>query len=143
MRGPSRRFLLVAVSLLVFAVLALFGRALFLGHSFAERDLRAFYYPTKWLLAPLAKAVGGIPLWNPFFASGQPFAGNPEHELFHPMTALFFLLPFGWAFRLQVILPPLLAVPCMFWFLRVLRRSRPAALAGGLAWGFGGFTLSA
>src|SRR5450759_85072 len=31
----------------------------------------------------------------------------------------------------------------MFWFLRVLRRSRPAALAGGLAWGFGGFTLSA
>jgi len=143
MRRPSRRFLLVAVSLLVFAVLALFGRALFLGHSFAERDLRAFYYPTKWLLAPLAKAVGGIPLWNPFFASGQPFAGNPEHELFHPMTALFFLLPFGWAFRLQVILPPLLAVPCMFWFLRVLRRSRPAALAGGLAWGFGGFTLSA
>ena len=139
----SRRFVVVTAALLLFATLALFGRALFLGHSFAERDLGAFYYAAKWLIAPLAKATGGIPLWNPFFGSGQPFAGNPEHELFHPLTALFFVLPFEWAFRLQVILPPLLAVPCMFWFLRVLRRSRPAALAGGLAWGLGGFVLSA
>jgi hypothetical protein len=139
----SRRFLIVAAALVASAALVLFGRALFLGELFVERDLAAFYYPAKWLLAPLAKAVGGIPLWNPFFASGQPFAGNPEHELFHPMTALFFLLPFDWAFRLQVILPPLLAIPSMYWFLRVLRRSRSAALAGGLAWGLGGYMLSA
>jgi hypothetical protein len=143
MRGPSRLFLAVAALLLALSALALFWRPLFLGYTFAERDLGAYYYAAKWLLKPLAKATGGIPLWNPFFGSGQPFAGNPEHELFHPMTALFFLLPFEWAFRLQVILPPLVAVPCMFWFLRVLRRSRPAALAGGLAWGFGGFALSA
>jgi hypothetical protein len=142
-RAQSRRFLVVAASLLVFAAVALFGRALFFGYTFAERDLGAFYYPAKWLLAPLAKAVGGIPLWNPFFASGQPFAGNPEHELFHPLTALFFVLPFEWAFRLQVILPPVLGVLCMFWFLRVLGRSRPAALAGGLGFGLGGFALSA
>ncbi|MBN2573137.1 MAG: hypothetical protein JXP73_01105 [Deltaproteobacteria bacterium] len=142
-RSHSRWFYFVAAALLAFAALALFGRALFFGQTFAERDLSAFYYPAKWLLAPLAEASGGIPLWNPFFGSGQPFAGNPEHEIFHPMTFLFFVLPFEWAFRLQVILPPLLAVPCMYWFLRVLRRSRPAALAGGLAWGFGGFMLSA
>ena len=138
-----RHFLAVTLALLLFATLVLFGRALFFGHSFAERDLGSFYYAAKWLLAPLAKATGGIPTWNPFFASGQPFAGNPEHELFHPMTALFFVLPFEWAFRLQVILPPLFAVPCMFWFLRVLGRSRPAALAGGLGWGLGGLALSA
>jgi hypothetical protein len=143
MRGHSRRFLAVAVALPLLTALALFWRALFLGHSFAERDLGAFYYAAKWLLAPLAKAAGGLPLWNPFFASGQPFAGNPEHELYHPLTALFFVLPFEWAFRLQVILPPLLAVPCMYFFLRVLRRSRPAALAGGIAWGMGGLLLSA
>jgi hypothetical protein len=142
-RGHPRRFRAVAAALVGFATLALFGRALFLGHSFGERDLRAFYYAAKWLVAPLAKASGGIPLWNPFFSSGQPFAANPEHEIFHPMTALFFVLPFDWAFRLQVILPPLLAVLCMYFCLRVLRRSRVAALAGGLAWGFGGFVLSA
>ena len=139
----GKQLLIFALALVLLATLLLFGRAIFLGHSFAERDLGAFYYGAKWLIAPLAKAVGGIPLWNPFFASGQPFAGNPEHELFHPLTTLFLLLPYEWAFRLQVILPPVLAVPCMYWFLRVLRRSRAAALAGGLAWGFGGFTLSA
>ena len=123
-RGHPRRFRAVAAALVGFATLALFGRALFLGHSFGERDLRAFYYAAKWLVAPLAKASGGIPLWNPFFSSGQPFAANPEHEIFHPMTALFFVLPFDWAFRLQVILPPLLAVLCMYFCLRVLRAGR-------------------
>ena len=142
-RAGSKRFLVVAIGLVASAAIVLFGRALFRGHIFIERDLAAFWYPAKWLLAPLTKATGGIPQWNPFFASGQPFAGNPHHEFFHPMTALFFLLPFEWAFRLQVILPPVLAVPCMFWFLRVLRRSRWAALAGGMAWGLGGLMLSA
>jgi hypothetical protein len=140
---PKRRYAIV-LALVVFAsALALFGRAFFLGETFAERDLYSYYYAAKWLLAPLARASGDIPLWNPFFASGQPFAANPENELFHPLTSLFFLLPFDWAFRLQVILPPLVAIPCMFWFLRVLRRSRPAALFGAIAWGLGGFLLSA
>lgn len=141
-RRTSRRFWGTAAILLALAVVVLFGPALFLGQLFVERDLHAYYYPAKWLLAPLGKAAGGVPLWNPLFASGQPFAANPEHAIFHPLTALFFLLPYDWAFRLQVILPPLFAVPCMFWFLRVLGRGHAAALAGGLGWGFGGIFLS-
>jgi hypothetical protein len=141
-RAMSRRFWVGAAVLVALATVVLFGRALFLGQLFAERDLRAYYYPAKWLLSPLTKAAGGVPLWNPLFASGQPFAANPEHAIFHPLTTLFFLLPYHWAFRLQVILPPILAVPCMVWFLRVLGRGRAAALAGGLGWGFGGILLS-
>ena len=143
--GPgsnSRRFSIVATLLLLFVVVVLFWRALFHGETFADRDLGSYYYAAKWLVAPLTRASGGIPLWNPFFGSGQPFAANPEHELFHPLTTLFLLLPFEWAFRLQVILPPLAGAACMFWFLRHLRRSRAAALAGALAWGFGGYLLS-
>ncbi len=128
---------------MICSALVLFGRALLVGDTFAERDLGSYYYAAKWLIAPLARLSRDIPLWNPFFASGQPFAANPENELFHPLTSLFFLLPYDWAFRLQVILPPLFAVPCMAWFLRTLRRSRPAALLGGVAWGVGGFLLSA
>lgn len=141
--SKGKRLLGFAAFLVLLATLLLFGRAIFLGHTFAERDLGALYYGVRWWLAPLTRAVGGIPLWNPFFASGQPFASNPEHEVFYPLTALFWLLPYDWAFRLQVIVPPVLAVPCMYWFLRVLRRTRAAALAGGLAWGFGGYLLSA
>jgi hypothetical protein len=141
-RLRKHSFAAAATTLGIFVVGALFDGALFHDRTFFERDLSAYYYPAKWLVAPLARASGGIPLWNPFFASGQPFAANPEHELFHPLTTLFFLLPFEWAFRLQVILPPLAGALSMFWFLRHLGRSRTAALAGAMAWGFGGYLLS-
>jgi hypothetical protein len=119
-----------------------FWRVLAHGESFGDRDLAGYYHPVKSIIAPLARASGGIPLWNPFFGSGQPFAANPEHEVFCSLTTLFFLLPFEIAYCLQVIVPLPLAVVCMFVFLRTLRRSRPAALFGGLSWGFGGYLLS-
>jgi len=136
------RLRIVAALLFLLLGLGLFWGALVRGETFAHRDLGAFYRPAKAILVPLARASGGVPEWNPLFASGQPFAANPEHELFHPMTALLFLLPFEWAFRLQVILPPFFAAGAMFALLRGLRRTRPAALFGALGWGFGGYLLS-
>jgi hypothetical protein len=138
----GRRLRTAAALLAIFLALGLFWGALMRGETFAHRDLGAFYRPAKAILVPLARASGGVPEWNPLFASGQPFAANPEHEIFHPMTALLFLLPFEWAFRLQVILPPFFAAGAMFALLRGLRRSRAAALFGGVAWGFGGYLLS-
>ena len=139
---PSRRIALVAVGLLLVLVTGLFWRVLFCGETFGDRDLTFYYHPAKSLVAPLAWASQGIPLWNPFFASGQPFAANPEHEVFHPLTSLFFLLPFEVAFRLQVILPLLAGTASMYLLLRALRRSRMASIFGGLGWGFGGYLLS-
>jgi hypothetical protein len=142
MRAEKGRFWSAAILLVLLVTFGLFWRALVLGETFFDRDLASFYRPAKGLILPLAQASGGIPLWNPLFAAGQPFAANPEHEIFHPLTTLFFLLPFEWAFRLQVVLPLLAGVGSMFLFLRTLRRSRPAALLGALSWGFGGYLLS-
>ncbi|MGB8296592.1 MAG: hypothetical protein WCG85_14285, partial [Polyangia bacterium] len=130
------------MSLAACCFLALFWRAIFLGETFFDVDLASYYRPTRSLIAPLTRASGGLPLWNPFFASGQPFAGNPAYEVFHPLTTLFFFLPFEWAFRLQVIIPLLLAAVGMYWLLRTLRRSRPASLLGALSWSCGGYLLS-
>ncbi len=123
--------------------LGLFWRVLFQGETFFVRDLGSFSRPLKSIIAPLTVASQGLPLWNPLSASGQPFAGNPQHSLFHPLTTLFFILPFEWAFRLQVLLPLLAAAASMYWFLKTMRRSRPAACVGAMAWAFGGFLLSA
>ena len=41
----GKQLLTVAASLLVLAVVVLFGRAIFLGQTFAERDLGAFRIP--------------------------------------------------------------------------------------------------
>lgn len=90
----------------------------------------------------VAAGSAGIPLWNPFVASGQPFAANPQYELFHPLTWLLFVLPFELAFRLQTLLPPLVAVVAMRFLLRTLGTGRAAALFGALSFGFGGLLLS-
>jgi hypothetical protein len=137
-----RRLWWMAALIAAAMVLALFWGALVHGETFAHRDLGHYYRAAKAIIPPLARASGGLPQWNPLFASGQPLAANPEHELYHPMTALLFLLPFEWAFRLQVMLPPVLAAGAMYGLLRALRRSRPAALFGALAWGAGGYLLS-
>jgi hypothetical protein len=137
-----RRFRIVAILLVAGAVLALCWRVFFLGETFCQGDLSGYYRPAKWLLAPLARSSGGVPVWNPFFGSGQPFAGNPEHEVFHPLTSLFFLLPFELAFVLQVTVPLLIAVVSMHVLLRTLGRSPWASLMGALAWAFGGYLLS-
>ena len=142
--GNTTRLIgLAAAGFLIVLVAGLFWRVLFCSETFADRDLATYYHPAKSLVAPLARASQGIPLWNPFFASGQPFAANPEHEIFHPLTALFFLLPFEVAFRLQVLLPLLAGVGSMYLLLRALRRSRLASIFGGMGWGFGGYLLSA
>ena len=119
-----------------------FSGALFRGETFAERDLRAYYRPAKALVQPLWRESPGLPLWNPLFSSGQPFAANPEHEIFHPLTALFLVLPFETAFRAQVLLPSLLGALSAWGLLRTLRRGRAASLLGAVAWGFGGYLLS-
>ena len=136
------RVAIAAMSWLLVLAAGVFGPAIWGGESFGDRDLGFYYHPAKSLIAPLARASLGIPHWNPFFASGQPFAANPEHALFHPLTALFFLLPFELAFRLQVMVPVLASVGTMFLLLRALERRRFAAIFAGLAWGFGGYLLS-
>ena len=143
MIGANRRIRLGALGLVLgFCLISLFPGALLRGESFFERDIQAFYRPAKSLLLPLARGSPGLPLWNPYLASGQPFAANPEHELFHPLTALFFLLPFEWAFRLQFLLPVLGAALSMFFLLDSFGLGFESATFGGLAWGFGGYTLS-
>lgn len=122
--------------------IALAPRAIFRGETFCERDLAGYYRPAKSLIEPLTRASEGLPLWNPMFASGQPFAANPEHELFHPLSTLFFILPFDWAFRLQVLLALLAAALSMFFLLGAFGLGFEAAVIGGLAWGVGGYTLS-
>lgn len=122
---------------------ALFPGALFRGETFALYDLSALYRPAKALLAPLLRGSDGLPTWNPFLAAGQPWAANPQHELFHPATALFFVLPFETAFRLQVLLPPFVALAAFYFLLRTLHVTRPGAAFGALSWAFGGYLLSA
>ena len=56
---------------------------LFLGRTFLGGDLERHHYPLLSLVRPLWTLEGGLPLWNPFVAAGQPWAANPEQAAFH------------------------------------------------------------
>src|SRR5262245_45127200 len=144
MTARSRSLLSAAITLAlpVAMLTALFPGAVLRGESFWVSDLGGFHRPIRSLLVRLAHETGGLPLWNPYLALGQPYAANPHHAVFHPTTALFFLLPFETAFRLQVLLPVLVAFFAMVFLLRTLGRSMGAALFGGTVWAFGGCFLS-
>jgi hypothetical protein len=121
---------------------AIFGPALLGGGVFLERDLYSFHRPLKALLVPLVLASDGLPTWNPWLGGGQPFAANPQQQLWHPFTALFYLLPFERAMTAHVVLPALLGLLLIWALQRARGRSRVAAALSALAWGCGGLVLS-
>lgn len=141
-RSARLRHHALSLGSLTAGVLVLFRGALFLGQQFVERDLVGYSVPERSLGRRLALECEGLPLWNPYWASGQPFAANPAHAVFHPMTWLFLVLPFEWAMRLQVMLPVVLAFFSMRFFLEVLPVRKYVAFMGGLGFAFGGYLLS-
>ncbi len=143
---PHRRARLAAiVGIVIFAAafVTLFREVLFAGGTFVERDLGSFSRPIAASLVRAASAEGSLPLWNPLLAHGQPLAANPQYALFHPLTALFFLLPFEWAFRLQVLLSVVGSALSMWALLNELRCSRSACFAGAFSWSMGSCMLGA
>jgi len=129
-------------AILVAAYGVLLGRIVSGSAIPTSRDQAAYYWPVKSLLQPLARLSGGLPLWNPLLASGQPFAANPEHAVFHPLTAFFLVLPFELAFRLQVLLPVAAALLTAFFLGRALELGLASALVLAGSWAFGGYVLS-
>src|ERR1035437_3416522 len=136
-RHRARLAAIVGIVIFAAAFVTLFREVLFAGGTFVERDLSSFSRPIAAALVRIASAEGSLPLWNPLLAHGQPLAANPQYVLFHPFTALFFVLPFEWAFRLQVLLSVLGAAPVMWALLRELGGSRSARLAGAFSWATG------
>ncbi len=116
---------------------------LFLGRTFVGGDPERHHFPLLSLVRPLWALEGGLPLWNPLVAAGQPWAANPEQAAFHPLTALFLVLPPVQAFSLQVLLPVAAAALGGYFLGRALALSRTASLLLAVTWGFGGVLLSA
>jgi hypothetical protein len=140
-RASTRRLgLLVAAMLLVWLAaslpLALGERTLYF------RDVFHSHLPWKAFGATELRA-GRIPAWNPTWAMGQAFRGNPNTVPLYPGNLLYLVLPFGAAFNLHSALHWLLAGVAMAALARALGLSPPAAVLAGLSYGGSGFLLAA
>ena len=85
---------------------------------------------------------GDFPLWDPYQFSGHPFFANPQHAILYPLNALFFLLPFDWAFNAIIILHFFLGGLFTYLFLKDLRANSTGALISGLIIMLSGYLLS-
>lgn len=107
------------------------------AHNRFVGDQPRIYYP---YLLEAARIYAGeqSALWTSRGGGGQPFLGNITSSLFHPLTLLAAWLPVQLVPLLQA-LAVLVGSAWFTWrFLRRLGLSPPAALFGGLAFGFGG-----
>lgn len=148
--------------LIVAAVLVLFGRQLFTGGTVIPVDVLCLLAPWSqadfcqgvvaqdrlhgdalrelypWLDYFFTQVKGGtVPLWNPLIMDGTPFVGMPWSAVFYPFMWLFLplssLSAYTWFFAFHVAVAGL----GMYFLLRELKLSGPAAALGGITFMFG------
>jgi hypothetical protein len=136
----SRR--LAAITTLVVATLVSYREILLPTWVLSDYDIWVYFYPLR-AYAARALSEGRFPLWNPDTFMGSPFFANPQTSLLYPGTALFYVLPLGYAYSLSVVLHVALAAIFMYAFLHwAWRMSAIAAFVGAAAFAFGGFLSS-
>ena len=126
---------LIAIWLVVALPTAVGERTLYL------RDVLGLHLPLKSFGAEQLRE-GRIPVFNPSWAMGQPFRGNPNALPLYPGNLLYLVLPFWSAFNLHYMLHWLLAFFTMRGLAREFGRSREACFVAGLTYAGSGWFLS-
>jgi hypothetical protein len=84
---------------------------------------------------------GRWPLWNADTGAGMPLMGDPQTQVFQPLVVAAYPFPVWPAAGVTAALRVLVALVFSFLLLRRQGLGEAAALAGGLAFGLGGFVL--
>ncbi len=84
---------------------------------------------------------GQIPLWNPYIFTGMPFLAGGQHSGLYPLSLVYYLLPLSLAYGVFTWLQLALAGISMYILMRILGRSRWAAVFAGVAYQFSGFFI--
>ena len=111
------------------------------GKVFVYNDLAWFHLPIRHIYQQAMQAGDSV-LWTPSIFAGYYLHGEGQAGFFHPWHQLIYrALPLGPAFNLELIASYPFGFAGMYWLLRRLRFSHPAALFGGMLFGFSGFNL--
>jgi len=123
-------------------ILLFFHPIFFAAQTFFFRDIHRWFYPMKHFLGT-AFTDGHLPLWNPYYFCGSPFMSDIQSGVFYPLSLLFGLLPFPFAYNLFTVVHVFLGGQFFYLFIRRIGFSRSAALVTSVSFAFGGCTLSA
>jgi hypothetical protein len=121
---------------------AIFPDVVFLGTSFAKRDILRYYYPV-WHFAVERMKEGIFPLWNPYNSYGTPFFADIQTCVLYPFSLLWYLPNFLLGFNLYILLHLALAGLFTCIWMRDIGASRPAAFLSGFCFALSGYSMSA
>lgn len=137
----GRTVFLEGAVIAVFALVAvLFYRdLLFTTDVAAEPRLLREVYPARDFLGA-ALREGRLALWNPYLFTGVPFLADPEMGALYPLNIALRWLDAPRALVLSLVAHSVLAAVGTAAFVRyAFGTGRPAGVAAGLSFGFGGF----
>ena len=134
-RSPTSALVLVAAAMLFVARPAATGR------TYLLRDIVGQFHPWR-AFARTQIERGIVPLWNPHNQSGNPFAANPQTEVFYPPSAVFLWLEFGQALVVFLTAHALVSTAGMCLLLRRWGCGACASLVGALAYGYNGWSVT-
>ncbi len=131
----------LALSALCAITLAFYLRLWLPDLVLIRRDAFRYFLPLKQYVMERLLA-GELPQWFPYSAMGYPFIGTSGIGLFHPFTALYFLLPVHEAYRFSTLVACLMAACGAFVLGRMLGYSRAGAVLAGIALALSGYVVS-
>jgi hypothetical protein len=122
-----------ALPIVLLALLLLLAfHGVLLGRRFYLRDISQNHAPLRACITERLSA-GSLPLWDPYHGGGTPLLANPNALVLHPITALFFVLPFDAAFSASIVLQFALLAAGGYLLARALRLGPEAsALAAAI-----------
>lgn len=108
---------------------------------FSERDLLVFFIPPRQFWLEEVKSLT-FPLWNPYYYNGHPLFATLQAGVLYPFSFLYLLLPFHWAFNLNIEIHYALSGWFTYLLLRGMKASQGAALIAGTGFMLSGYLLS-
>jgi hypothetical protein len=130
-----------ALAVILIFFLLFFWRVFLRGDLPLIGDPMGYSHPLRSVAWEMIRS-GSLPLWTPYIFSGYPLLSMAQLGLGYPVTWVYLFLPAHWAETVYVIAPFLLAPAFVYAYVRVLGRSRLAALIAGLSFTYGGMMAS-
>lgn len=132
----------MAIGLLFGAALYYLGDWFFKDEIVLFRDLHHYFYPLREYTIQCFKR-GIFPWWNPYIMLGTPHFAAMQFDVLYPLTFIYFIGSFPFAFNLFIFVHLFLTTVFAFLFFRELKFSTLACGWGALSWMMSGYLASA
>ncbi len=132
----------IAIGLLFLVALYYLGDWFFKDEIVLFRDLHHYFYPLREYTIQCFKR-GIFPWWNPYIMLGAPHFAAMQFGVLYPLTFIYFIGNFPFAFNLFIFAHLFLTAVFAFLFFRELKFSTLACGWGALSWMMSGYLASA